>query len=216
MARSPGPASALLIMLFAACGTLVGPPGPSGPDTAELNAPSPTPMPQPSPTLRPGQRYATYTDQTLGWSVEYPATWTVSKWPGGAAFTSYDPATAPFERPASFESALAIVPPTEIRVHVEVWPNDVGATLTQYVDAWVAEAPRNHVSIISRSAGFAANQPSEVVQVSEGLPTGRSRNAVWIFVVPQGTGRAYLIRGFPAESAFRQELDRILATFRTL
>lgn len=208
-------AGALLILVLAACGTSVRSPRGSGPDTSDLNAPSPTPTPPASPTLRPGQKYAAYTQPARIWSLEYPARWYVSDWrASGAAFTSYDPATAQFERPASFESALAIVPPTEIRIHVEMWPNDVGASLSDYVDAWLAPPFQAHGKVTSRSSMVINSQPAVVLEVTEALVSGTTRNAVWVFVALPGSTRVFLIRMFPAESVQRAEFDRMLATFR--
>jgi hypothetical protein len=150
-----------------------------------------------------------------GWSIEYPDGWFVQPWRRqGASFTSYDPASASFERGVRFETLAANPPISELRFHIEVWPNESGWTSKSYADAFLAEPTTvSHSRLLSRDPTRIGAAEAEVAVLQEESPRGL-REVMYTFVASPTRDRIVLIRAWPAESTLRGSLDLAIRTLR--
>jgi hypothetical protein len=184
--------------------------------------PSPEPLASPSAGAAQASPSASATHRshqefihpTGRWSIEYPTeSFTRDSRLQGQAFTSYDPATASWEQGRSFESAGANLPQTELRVDVEVWPNESGWDSATYASE-VLKAPPHLPRVISSSPLPLAGQQEQDVVLEEDSPWGFTRRARYVFVPRPDRTHMILIRAWPEDSTQRSELDRMIASFR--
>ena len=158
--------------------------------------------------------YLTYTSAQGGWSVEYPDSWRTATWRVlGASFTSYDPNTAVWEKQFGSAARAGTPPQTEMRVDIEVWPNDKKLTAPAYADEFLNAPPTvSHAQVISRQNVTVSGRGAVLATLSEETPAG-SRSAIYVFVASASQDRLYLIRAFPLDSVQRTRFDHMVVTF---
>jgi len=159
-----------------------------------------------SPTAR-------YSHSAGGWSVDYPSDWQVSPWMlNGAAFTSYDPAQAVFERGVAFETAAATPPTSEVRVQVEVRPTqglDLAAFTGEFLgSAAPADATYRMIETQSASVG---GLPAHRLNVYE-RGTQLREALYWIFTTDDG--RAFVIHAWPARTTRLAQVQELVDSFK--
>lgn len=195
-------------------------PSPSGPLPLPTPPGGPPPAPVPPPTTMPGSRadLRQYTNTSGSWRVEIPAAWriTAADDPAGAIITTFDPRTAVFQNGLDVRTRLGVVPPSELRVNVDVWPNADHLTVGNWVDRASAGRVDGQVKRIDRSNTTISGQPG-VVLVQQELSSDRNVRLITYYVVASRDGtNIYVISMHPADSIHAAQFRELLSRFEVL
>lgn len=184
------------------------------PPPAFPGGPAPSPIPQ--PTTRPGPDASTrlYENAAGGWAISLPADWRVSAGddPAFAILTSYDPATAAFQRSSDVRRGSAQIPTSELRVSVEAWLNPKALSPAAWVAASASSRTNGTVERLSQAPVTIAGQGGIALVQRELSTDGHARTIEYFVFGSRDASRIYIVSATPFESLRRAQLDAMLAS----
>lgn len=195
-------------------------PSPSGLRPLPTPPGGPAPAPVPAPTTVPGSRpdLREYTNARGSWRVELPATWRVfaADDPAGAIITTFDPTNAAFQNGLDIRTRVGVIPRTELRVNVDVWPNVQRLAVGDWIDQVSTGRVDGEVTRLARTNTTIAGQPA-VALVQQELSSDRNTRVIDYYILASRDGtRIYVISMHPVDSVRLGEFGALLATFEVL
>ncbi len=179
---------------------------------------TPPTSPYPTPVLKLDYTVTTQGANAIvksegGWSITVPKEWFVSSDIvrfGAAVVTNYEPDVY-----GSYTSVVMPRAPARMRVTFEIWSNDKGLSLGEWVTQVFPDGITTHVT--DRTTTTLAGRQAEVLTKDESFgppPLGQQLSRVWI--VPATDQTMLVVSGLPADSTRIADAERVLGTLRLL